>query len=44
MSGMTARLAYSWFPAVAVIRARLGGRLGLKLFLQQPEDDLGGKR
>lgn len=24
-----------------MISARLGGRLGLKLFLQQPDDDLG---
>lgn len=43
MSAMTERLrasagvcAYSWLRAVAVISARLGGRLGLKLFLQQP--------
>lgn len=43
MSAMTARVsAYSCLRTVALISHRLGGRFVLKLFLQAPEDDLGG--
>lgn len=43
MSAMTARVsAYSCLCTVTSISDRLGGRLVLKLFLQPPEDDLGG--